>query len=178
LGKDTPIISTEASKFLDKKRMLEKMENYNFIRVFGAKENPSFLPCHISDKMFVIGVAMQYNFWLHFFHEKQKKQFIHLPWKIGDFVFRSINKIDEFVNHFYNLNLKYAENIRGFDPNIIFVEHMLTMGFSNSFIHTVLGGEEENNMGNPTHTVGDLETVLSINELYKHRGKGPSEKSS
>jgi len=30
------------------------------------------------------------------------------------------------------LNLKYVENIRGFDPNGIFLEHMLTMGFSNS----------------------------------------------
>jgi hypothetical protein len=89
-----------------------------------------------------------------------------------------MNKIDEFANHFHNLNLKYAEKIRGFDPNKIFVEHMLTMGFSNSFIHTVLGEEEDNHLGNPTHTVGDLETVLSTNELYKQRGKGPSEKSA
>jgi nucleoside-triphosphatase THEP1 len=89
-----------------------------------------------------------------------------------------MNKIDEFANHFHNLNLKYAENIRGFDPNGIFVEHMLTVGFSSSFIHTVLGEEEDNNLGNPTHTTGDLEMVLSTNELYKQRGKGPSEKSA
>jgi hypothetical protein len=52
-GKDTPRISTHASKFLDKKGTLEKMENYNVIRIFDAKENPSFLLCHISDKMFI-----------------------------------------------------------------------------------------------------------------------------
>jgi hypothetical protein len=101
-----------------------------------------------------------------------------LPWKVEDFVFINMNKIDEFANHFHNLNLKYVENIRGFEPNGIFVEHMLTMGFCSSFIHTFLGEEEDNKVGNPTHTVGDLEMVLSTNELYKQRGKGPSEKSA
>jgi hypothetical protein len=116
-GKDTPRISDQENKFLDKKGTLEKMENHNVIRIFSSKENPSFLPCHVSDKMFITEVARQYNLWLHFFHEKRKKQFIPLPWKIGDFIFRNINKIDEFANHFHNLNLKYVEKIKGFDPN-------------------------------------------------------------
>jgi hypothetical protein len=98
--------------------------------------------------------------------------------KIGDFVFRNINKIDEFASHFHNLNLKYDEKIKGFDPNGIFLEHMLTIGFRNSFINTDLGEEEDNNLGNPAHTVGDLETVLNTNEFYNHRGKGPSENIS
>jgi hypothetical protein len=97
--------------------------------------------------------------------------------KIGDFIFRNIKKIDEFENHFYNLNLKYDENIKGFDPNGIFVEHMLAVGFRNSFIHTVLSEEENNNLGAPAHNDGDLETVLSTNEFYKKKGKGPDEKS-
>jgi hypothetical protein len=101
-----------------------------------------------------------------------------LPWKVGDFVFRNMNKIDEFANHFHNLNLKYVENIRGFDPNGIFLEHMLKLSFSSSFIHTVLGEEEDNNLSIPTHTAGDFETVLSTNELYKQREKYPSEKSA
>jgi hypothetical protein len=50
-----------------------------------------------------------------------------------------MNEIDEFENHFHNLNLKYAEMIKGFDLNKIFVEHILAVGFSNSFIHTALG---------------------------------------
>jgi hypothetical protein len=86
-----------------------------------------------------------------------------LPWKIGDFVLRSMNKIVEFENHFHNLNLKYAQNIRGFEPNEIFVEHILIVGFSNSFIHTVPREEEDNNLGNTTHNAGDLETILSTN---------------
>jgi hypothetical protein len=154
------------------------MENYNVIKIFGAKENPSFLPWHISDIMFITKVAKKYNFWLHFFHEKRKKQCIPFPWKIGDFVFINMNKIDEFVNHFHNLNLKYAERIKGFDPNEIFVEHMLSVGFSNSFIHIVLGEEEDNNLGTPTLNDGDLETVHSTNKFHKQKGKGPSEKSA
>jgi hypothetical protein len=30
----------------------------------------------------------------------------------------------------------------------------------------------------PVHEAGDLETVLSTNEFYKKKGKGPSERSS
>jgi hypothetical protein len=76
------------------------------------------------------------------------------------------------------LNLKYDEKIKRFHPNGIFVEHMLAVGFSNPFIHIVIGEEEDNKLGDPTHTVGDLETILSTNEFYKHKGKGPSDKSA
>jgi hypothetical protein len=61
-GKDNPRISGQDSKLLDKKGTLEQMENYNVIKIFGSKENPSFLPCDISKRMFVTEVARQYNF--------------------------------------------------------------------------------------------------------------------
>jgi hypothetical protein len=48
-------------------------------------------------------------------------------------VLRNVNKIDEFAAHFNNLNLRYAERIRGLDPNGIFLEHLLAVGFNNSF---------------------------------------------
>jgi hypothetical protein len=92
-----------------------------------------------------------------------------LPWKIGDFVLKNMNKIDEFESHFHNLNLKYAEKVKGFDSNRIFVEHILAVGFINSFIHTLLGEEEDNNLGTPTQNASDLEMVLSTNEFYKHK---------
>jgi hypothetical protein len=69
-GKYTLRISAQDSKFLDRKGTLEKMENYNVIRIFDSKENPSSLPYDISDRMLVKEVARKYNFWLHFFHEK------------------------------------------------------------------------------------------------------------
>jgi hypothetical protein len=134
LGENTPRISDQANIFLEKKGMIEQMENHSVIRILCSKENPSFLPYHVSYKLFIIEVARQYNFWLHFFHKKRKKQFIPLPWKIGDFIFRNINKMDEFASNFNNVNLKYAEKIKGFDPYKIFVEHMLLVGFNNSFI--------------------------------------------
>jgi hypothetical protein len=177
LGKDAPRMSDQETKFLDRKGTLEQMENYSVIMIFGSKENPAFLPCHITDIMFVTEIARQYNYWLHFFHEKRKKQFIPLPWKVGDFVFRNVNKIDEFAGHFNNLNLRYVERLRGFDPNGIFVEHLLAVGFNNSFIHTLLNEDRDNDENTPAPDAGDLETLQSTNELYKQQGKGPGEKS-
>jgi hypothetical protein len=74
--------------------------------IFGSKENPSLLPCYITDIMFVTEIERKYNYQLHFFHEKRKKKFIPLPWKVGDFVFRDVNKIFEFTGHFKNLNVR------------------------------------------------------------------------
>jgi hypothetical protein len=58
-GKGTPWMSYHMSKLLDRKGTLEQMENYNVIRIFGSKENPSFLPCHISRKMFVTEIEKE-----------------------------------------------------------------------------------------------------------------------
>jgi hypothetical protein len=104
---------------------------------------------------------------LHFFHEKRKKQLIPLPWKARDLVFRNVNKIDEFIGYFSNLNLRYAKRLRGFNPNGIFVEHLLAIGFNNYFIHTLLNEHIDNDNNTPTIDVGDLETLQSTTELYK-----------
>jgi hypothetical protein len=109
-------MSNQESKFLDRKGTLEKLENYNVIRIFGSKENPSFLQCHISDKCFVVEIARQYTYWLHFFHEKRKNQFIPLPWNVKDFIFINMKKIDEFAGHFHSFNLKYAEKSKMVQP--------------------------------------------------------------
>jgi hypothetical protein len=78
------------------------------------------------------------------------------------------------------MSLKYDENIKGFDPNKIFVEHMISVGFNNSFIYTTLSEEEEeaNNQSTLVQKVGDIETILNTNELYKKKGKSPSERSA
>jgi hypothetical protein len=114
---------------------------------------------------------------LYLFHEKRKKQFIPLPWKVGDFVLRNVNKIDEFAGHFNNLNLKYAERIRGFDPNGIFLEHLLVVGFNNYFIQTRMNEDRDNDDNTPASDADDLETLQSTIKLYRQQGKGPSEKS-
>jgi len=77
------------------------------------------------------------------------------------------------------VNLKYAKKINCFDPNKIFLERMISVGFSKSFIQTTLNEEEEgNNQSTHVYKAGDLETILSTNELYKKKGKGPSERSA
>jgi hypothetical protein len=128
--------------------------------------------------MFVTEIIRQYNYWLHFFHVKRKKQFIPLPWKVGDFIFRSMNKIDEFTCHFHSLNLKYAERVKGFDPSGIFVEHILGVGFINYFINAILNEDKDNVLGTPARDAGDLEMILNTNESYTQKGKGPGEKSA
>jgi hypothetical protein len=92
---------------------------------------------------------------------------------------RNINKIDEFASHFNNVSLNYVEKIKGFDPKKISIEHMLSIGFSNSFIQTILSEEEEFNIQNThVHNTGDLETLLSSNDLYKKKGKNLGERSA
>jgi hypothetical protein len=166
-GKNALWMSDQASMFLDRKGTLEQMKNYNVIRIFESKENPSFLLCHISDKMFVVEIARKYTYWLYFFHEKRKKQFIPLPWKVRNFIFRNMNKIDEFTGHFHNLNLKYAEKVKGFNPNGIFVEHLLVFSFNNSFFNTILNEEGDETSSTPSHDTDNLEKIINTNELYK-----------
>jgi hypothetical protein len=53
-------MSGQETKFLNRKGTLEKKENHSFLMVFGPKENPSFLPCHITDNMFLAEITRQY----------------------------------------------------------------------------------------------------------------------
>jgi hypothetical protein len=56
---------------------------------------------------------------------------------------------------------------------------MLSVGFSTSFIQTILSEEEEvNNQRNLVHNAENLETLLSSNDIYKKKGKIPNEKST
>jgi hypothetical protein len=122
--------------------LTEEMEKYNAIRIFGSKQNPCFLPCHISSTMLFDEITRQYTCWLHFFHEKRKSQFIPLPWKFGNFMVRNMNKIDGFADHFHNFNLKCVEKVKGFDPDGIFVENLLAVSLNNSFTDTIMNGDE------------------------------------
>ena len=99
--------------------------------------------------------------------KREKKQFIPLPWKVGDFIFRNMKKIDKFVGHFHSLNLKYVEKVKGFDPSGIFVEHLLIVGFNNSFINAILNEYIDNVSGTLARDASDLETILNTNESYK-----------
>ena len=70
---DTYRLSLEAASFLKGRGVLEKMEDYNVIRVFCSIEKPTFLSYYISDKMFIIEIPRQYKLWFHTISEKRKK---------------------------------------------------------------------------------------------------------
>jgi hypothetical protein len=72
-----------------------------------------------------------------------KKQFIPLPWKIGEIVLKNVANIDEYAGQFDQFDLKVAEEIKGFDPNQLFMKHMISVGYSVSYANTFLFGEEE-----------------------------------
>jgi hypothetical protein len=101
-----------------------------------------------------------------------------LPWKVRDFVCRNVNKIVEFSGHFKKLNLTYVERIKGFDPNGIFREHLLEVGFNSSFIHRHLTEDRDSDDNNPACVDCDAETLQSEIELYRQQGKVSGEKST
>jgi hypothetical protein len=90
-------------------------------------------------------------------------------------VLRNINKVDEFAAHYNNLNLRYAEKLRGFDPNNFLLEHLLTVGLNIFFFQKYL--RENKDTCNNTHDsdVGDLDTLPITTKLYKKWGKGPDD---
>jgi hypothetical protein len=77
------------------------------------------------------------------------------------------------------VSLKHDKKIKGFDPNKTFVGHMLSIGFSNPFIQIVSSEEEEvNSESTHVNKYGNLETLLSNNDICKKKGKGPNERSA
>ena len=97
--------------------------------------------------------------------------------KVREIILRNITKIDEFSTHFYHLNLKCEEKIKGFDPSHIFVDHMQSVGFSNAFTQTLIFGEEEGNTQDTLmQPIDDIETVISTTNQHNKKGRGPNEK--
>jgi len=64
----------------------------------------------------MIEFCRQYRLWENLFLQRNKKQFIAFPWKVGEIKLRSAPKIDEFATQFDQYNLKLADFKKGFDP--------------------------------------------------------------
>jgi hypothetical protein len=111
-------------------------------------------------------VVRQYKSWLHLFYDKNKKQFIPLPWKVEFFFLRKHAKIDEHATQFDQYNMEFAKEMKGFDPNHIFHDHMVLVGFNNTLINTFIFGEEERDNHDPLaecieRKAGDIESIIS-----------------
>jgi hypothetical protein len=96
----------EAASFLARKGSFKAMDNFSVIILYCSHGIPSFLPYYVSDRLFIVEVCQQYNFWAHIFNEKKNKQFITLPWKIGEITVKSISHLDENSTHFGLSSLK------------------------------------------------------------------------
>jgi hypothetical protein len=132
-GPNTSRLSLEAATFLMGKGVFETTEYFSIIRLFGCEEKPFLLPFYVSDKHFVVEVCRQYKSWAHFFNEKRKKQFIPLPWKIGEIIVKHISHLDELAGHLDQLSLNEVELVEGFNPNDMFTAHMSLIGYSSYF---------------------------------------------
>jgi hypothetical protein len=96
---------------------------------------------------------------------------------------RGIAKIDEYALYFNQYDLKFVEEIKGFDPNHLFYNHMMSVGLSPALVNTLILGEEEGDSHDPpiqnvNENSGDIETIVSTTEHYKERGKPSSERSA
>jgi hypothetical protein len=114
------------------------MENFSVIRLYLSREKPSYFPYYVSDKIFVVEICKQYKFWAHFFNEKRKRQFIPLPWKIGEIMVKIITHINEISIQFDQFNLKKGNEVKGFDPSQLFMKHMTYVGYNVSFSNTFI----------------------------------------
>jgi hypothetical protein len=92
-------------------------------------------------------------------------------------VFKNVNEIDEFAMHSSNFNLRYAENLRGFDPDNIFRKHLQTLGFSNCFFKKPLSENKDTGDNAFASDANNLDTLQSNTKLYMQQGKGPGDKS-
>jgi hypothetical protein len=126
-GSSTSRISLKATTFMDKRGSFKAMDHYNIVRIYCSRERPFCLSYYVLDKIFVVEVCKQYRLWAHFFHERRKNKFIPLPWKIGDIVWENVANIDEYARQFDLFDLKMEKEIKGFDPNQLFMKHMILM---------------------------------------------------
>jgi hypothetical protein len=102
-----------------------------------------------------------------------------LSWKVGEISLKSASKIDEFATQFNQYNLKLENQVKGFDPQQYFMNHMVSVGFSASYINTCIYGEEENDDNNSEEVlVGDLETIISTNEAHRQHRRVINERST
>jgi hypothetical protein len=106
---------------------------------------------------------------------RKQNQFIPLPWKIGEFVLKNVNKIDDFTAHFSIFNLRYDEDIRLFDHYDIFRQHLQSLSLDDCLVNKHLPKNIDSD--DPASDTGDVEIVQSCTKLYMQQGKGPSDKS-
>jgi hypothetical protein len=114
---------------------------------------------------------------------KRRSSLSHYLGRSDEIFLRGTAKIDEYATQFDQYNMKFAKEIKGFDPNHLFHDHMVSVGFSNTLINTFIFGEEEGDNHDPPaecieRKAGDIETIISTTDQYKKKGKPSNEKNA
>jgi hypothetical protein len=96
---------------------------------------------------------------------------------------RSTTNIDEFSVQFDQFNLKLADKFKGFDPNHMFINHMIYVGYNVAFANTFLFGEEEGDSQSPQAIPIEInqeyiEIVFRTTEQHRQHGKFVNERST
>jgi hypothetical protein len=140
------------------------------------------LPFYVFDILFIVEVCRQYKYWAHFFNEKRKKQFIPLPWKVGEMFVKNISHLDEYTIQFDHLSLKEVQAIHGFDPKDLFSAHMSLIRYGSYFSKSMQfeeGGGDNQNLPEASleNTLDDIEALDNTNEYYKKWGREETRKN-
>jgi hypothetical protein len=109
------------------------------------------------------------------FNEKRKKQFIPLPWKIGEIFVKNISHLDEFTTQFDHFNLEEVHAIK-VSTLMIYFQHTCfqldTVHHSISYVQLEEGGGDNQNPLEvpPETTLDDIDTLVNTNDHYKKYG--------
>ena len=77
-----------------------------------------------------------------FLQWKKEKEIFPFPWRIEEIIVRNVVNIDEFLVQFDQFKLNIVDEIKGFYPNQLFMNHMIYVVYSISFHRTFLFGGE------------------------------------
>jgi hypothetical protein len=89
---------------------------------------------------------------------------------------KNISHLDEVSTQFDLFNLKKDNEIKGFNPNKLFMTHMMLVGYIVSFSKTFLFREEEGDSQNSQGLLvenlqEDIETIINTNDQNRQRGR-------
>jgi hypothetical protein len=92
-------------------------------------------------------------------------------------VLKNVKKIYDYVAHSSISNLRYDEDIKGFEPHDIFREHLQTLGLDDCFVNKHLPKNRDSGDNIRSFDVDEVQTVKIRTKLYTQQGKCPSDKS-
>lgn len=89
-GWEPNMISNEAHKFLWGKGVDEERKQNILVWIYEFHEKPLLLPKFLLGMWFIAEICKHYHLWLIIFERKKNKQFISLPFIVGELTMRNV----------------------------------------------------------------------------------------